>query len=51
MLILVIIANPKGISDKASREEGRGGGGGEGKWVKGVSSVIIAVVHFECFWQ
>ena len=51
MLILVIIANPKGISDKASREEGRGGGGGEGKWVKGVSSVIIAVVHFECFCQ
>ena len=49
MLILVIIANPKGISDKASREEGRGGG--EGKWVKGVSSVIIAVVHFECFCQ
>lgn len=28
MLILVIIANPKGISDKASREEGRRGGGG-----------------------
>lgn len=47
MLILVIIANPKGISDKASRR----GGGGEGKWVKGVLSVIIAVVHFECFCQ
>ena len=27
MLILVIIANPKGISDKASGEEGRGGEG------------------------
>ena len=35
MLILVIIANPKGISDKASGEEGRGECGS--KWVKGVS--------------
>lgn len=50
MLILVIIANPKGISDKASGEERRGECGS--KWVKGVAGVIIiAVVDFECFCQ
>ena len=38
------------IRQVGRRGEG-GGGGGEGKWVKGVSSVIIAVVHFECFCQ
>ena len=30
---------------------GGGGGGREGKWVKGVASVIFAIVRFECFCQ
>ena len=49
MLILVIIANPTGISDMATGEEGVGECGGE--WVKRVASIIIAIVHFECFCQ